>query len=345
MASTQKTQALDNPLENSAFISKIASQVSLPYKKPPEGVKEIIKRNGDLVVSFMTHGECLPYGRYPRLFEMWLTTMIKTEDDCINLQTRTVEIGSTFRGFMKLVGSPVGGRQMRAIKAQLENWLGSSWSITNTSERYSRGVQFPISEKWHIDWMSHEPQEDALFKNYFVISERYLEMLKDKPIPVDLRVISKLRKPMALDIYCWLTRRYSYLHERQTITWDQLRSQFGSDAKENFKFKQQFEHALKDVLAVWPEAKITCGKTVTLYPSSTSVPTKVEREQKASLDKINRPPTARTDISEATISDILEHASYEPDSYISVRKRILTLWKLGKSKDEIISEVTGDSNL
>lgn len=39
------------------------------------------------------------------------------------------------------------------------------------------------------------------------LSQRYVDMLRDHPVPVDLKVIARLRKPMAIDVYWWLTKR------------------------------------------------------------------------------------------------------------------------------------------
>ena len=74
----------DEPWMSHGFISKIAAQVSLPYRRPKDGVKEIERRNGSLVVRYVSGADCLPYGKYPRLFELWACTMIKTNDPCFD---------------------------------------------------------------------------------------------------------------------------------------------------------------------------------------------------------------------------------------------------------------------
>ena len=206
-------------------------------------------------------------------------------------------------------------------------------AITSNTGRYSRGLQFLIGEKWHIDWLQNEPQEDALFKNYFIISQEYLETLQDKPIPVNLEVIAKLRKPMAIDIYCWLQRRFSYLHEAQNITWDQLREQFGSDAAEDYKFKQSFKNALRDVTKIWPDAKITCGKTVTLYPSRTTTPTQIERQKITARRKHAR------ELNDVIVGRIMEKSNPGDDQYITARRIIVKEWNQGSSEDSIIETI------
>ena len=49
----------DEPWMSHGFISKIAAQVSLPYRKPKGGVKEIERRNGSLVVRYVSGADCL----------------------------------------------------------------------------------------------------------------------------------------------------------------------------------------------------------------------------------------------------------------------------------------------
>ena len=135
---------------------------------------------------------------------------------------------------------------------------------------------FVVAEKSRIDWLRNEPQSHGLFENWVQLSQGYVDMLRDHPVPVDLKVISRLRKPMALDIYWWLTKRVYGLHEPVAITWQRLYQQFGSDTKELWKFKQNFKEAVAEVLKVY-DCKITCGpERVTVYPNRTSVPTVTE---------------------------------------------------------------------
>lgn len=265
----------DEPWMSHAFVSKLATQVSLPYRRPPDGVSRITRRNGNLTVTFSVANQSgvLPYGKYPRLWEMWACTMIKTGDECFDPDTNVLNLGTTFREFLRAIRVQVGGRQLQVIKPQLENLFDCVYSISNSDATHSSGVNFTVAEHYHIDWLSREPQDHALFSNWVKLSQGYVNKLQDSPVPVNLDVIAHLNKPMALDIYWWLVRRYAYLHSRQSISWPQLYRQFGSGAAMR-SFKQHFKRAVAEVVAAYPEAKITCGRDyVTLYPSATSVPT------------------------------------------------------------------------
>lgn len=273
MTDSNDIEIPDDPWMSHAFISKLMTQVSLPYRKPKNGVKEIVRRNGNLRVKFTATGDCLPYGKYPRLFEMYACTMVKSGDPSFDPETRTLNLGTTFREFLQLIKVPVGGRQMRSIKKQLENLFGCVYTLDNGTSSTTDRHGFVVANDAHIDWLRNEPQEHGLFENTVRFSQEYIDYLRDSPVPVDLSIVARLNSPMSLDVYWWLTRRYSYLHERQSITWQQLYNQFGSsDAMKSFK--QSFQRAVDDVHYVYPQANITCGRNyVTIYPSETSVST------------------------------------------------------------------------
>ncbi|MBV4134403.1 replicase, partial [Bifidobacterium longum] len=97
------------PWMSHGFVSKIAAQISLPYRRPKDNAKEIVRRNGNLVVRFISGEDCLPYGKYPRLFELWACTMIKTNNPCFDPETNVLHLGTTFREFLRMIDVQVGG--------------------------------------------------------------------------------------------------------------------------------------------------------------------------------------------------------------------------------------------
>lgn len=210
--------------------------------------------------------------------------MIKRGDPSFHTDTRILDLGSSFRDFLKMLNVPVGGRQLRTIKPQLENYFATAIAISNNTSRETEMAGFTIATKVHIEWLDDKaPIGRGVAHNWVRFSQEYIDYLKDKPVPVDLPTVAKLSSPMALDIYWWLTRRYYKMHDRVDITWKQLYDQFGSDS-EMKKFKQNFKKAVDSVLAVYPQARITCGRNyVTLWPSEVSVPTvsQVRRVEKS----------------------------------------------------------------
>lgn len=66
-----------------------------------------------------------------------------------------------------------------------------------------------------------------------------------------MRVLKDLkRSPLAIDIYCWLTYRLSYMRSITIIPWEVLQVQFGSnyatDQQGVRNFKRAFLRELKE---------------------------------------------------------------------------------------------------
>jgi hypothetical protein len=98
------------------------------------------------------------------------------------------------------------------------------------------------------------------------------------PVPIDLRALKALkRSPLALDIYCWLTYRLSYLKAARVIPWPALQMQFGAGYPDNAQglrdFKKNFLKQLRKVLLVYRHAKVAEGANgLELKPSRTHIP-------------------------------------------------------------------------
>lgn len=109
------------------------------------------------------------------------------------------------------------------------------------------------------------------------------EEVIDRPVPIDMRALQVLkRSPMALDIYCWLTYRFSYLKQKAEISWPALQAQFGAGYPETLRgqldFKRNFLKHLRCVLVVYPEAKVAEGTcALVLKPSKPHVPQLLSR--------------------------------------------------------------------
>ena len=88
-----------------------------------------------------------------------------------------------------------------------------------------------------------------------------------------MRVLKALKaSPMAIDIYCWLTYRMSYLRKSTIIPWVGLQTQFGAEYGRTRDFKARFQKHLKEVILVYQDVRITPNdEGLILYPSPTHV--------------------------------------------------------------------------
>jgi len=100
-------------------------------------------------------------------------------------------------------------------------------------------------------------------------------------VPIDLRVLKIIKQsPLAIDIYCWLTFRMSYLRKKTSILWETLQLQFGSDysftPQGKRDFKKAFIRELKKVHVLYTDPKLTTNSEyLILEPSKPHIkPTK-----------------------------------------------------------------------
>ncbi len=110
------------------------------------------------------------------------------------------------------------------------------------------------------------------------LSETFFNEIISHSVPIDLDALRALKQsPMALDIYCWLTYRMSYLDQRTEVPWVALQAQFGAgypmDSEGRRNFKKKFLKHLKKVHVVYRNAKVSEGNFgLILKPSKTHIP-------------------------------------------------------------------------
>jgi hypothetical protein len=73
-------------------------------------------------------------------------------------------------------------------------------------------------------------------------------------------LLRALRSPLALDIYCWLTSRASYLREPTEIPWPALALQFGAAYADPRRFRYSFLRQVAGVLRLYPAANVSEGE-------------------------------------------------------------------------------------
>lgn len=235
------------------YMARALVQATLPYRKR-EGT-EYQRRNGNFTLSLLAPSHVgLPYGTIPRLLISWVTT------EAVRTGQRELILGDSLSEFMrKLDMVPTGGRwgSVTRLKSQMRSLFASSVTCT-----YDNGNSFALESVNVIDsarlwWDPVKPDQAALWESTLTIGERFFEEITQRPVPIDMRALKALRRsPMALDIYCWLTYRMSYLKRGTVIPWEALQAQFGAEYSRTRDFRRKFLEQLKAVLAVYPEAKV-----------------------------------------------------------------------------------------
>lgn len=221
---------------------------------------EFERTNGAFRLTMLAPSKIgLPYGSIPRLLISWLST------EAVKTRQRAIILGDTLSEFMTALGlTPTGGRwgTITALKEQTKRLFsaaisctyddGDSWAIKNVQ---------PVVES-NLWWNPKKPEQASLFESTVILGEEFFKEIINNPIPIHLEVLKALkRSPLALDIYCWLTYRMSYLKQKTTIPWPALQVQFGAnyatDPQGVRNFKKAFIRELRKVLIFYQSANVS----------------------------------------------------------------------------------------
>lgn len=252
------------------FMARALVQATMPHSKTKDSVFK--RYNGSFKLTILADPEVgLPYGSIPRLLIAWITT------EAVRTKSRELKLGHTLSKFMsRLDLMPTGGRwgTITRLREQMKKLFSASVSCTyNDGERWAiKNVQ-PISQA-DLWWNPKIPQQATLFESTLILGEEFFNEIINYPIPIDMDALKALKKsPMALDIYCWLTYRMSYLKNSTLIPWEALQAQFGADYERTRDFKRYFLNQLRGVSVVYPEAKIEPTDIgLSLKPSKPHIP-------------------------------------------------------------------------
>lgn len=259
-----------------SFLSRVTVQANLPLRNPHTDTFE--RRNGYYSLTLQAPPRIgLPYGRYPRLLLAFLGR------EAVRTRSRQIHLGDSFSAFMREVGvRPSGGSTgpMRRFRDQTRRLLNTtisfSWEGVDEQGNHATGdLGQRLASKSFIWWAQPDaakpkPTADG---GYLVLTEEFYEELRKHPVPVDSRVLAALVSPLAIDIYMWLTYRYSTLSKPLSITWENLATQFGTQTNSRIRnFRQEFRRQLKKVRLVYPNARVEANTdALLLYPSPTHV--------------------------------------------------------------------------
>ncbi len=236
------------------YMARALTLATMPHRRTLEN--EFERRNGSFTLTMLAPSRVgLPYGSVPRLLVAWLTT------EAVRTRDRRIELGDTLSQFMtQLDLVPTGGRwgTITRLREQMQRLFAASVSCTyEDGNRWSMD-SVRVADRADLWWSPKTPEQVALWRSVVVLGERFYEEAIHSPVPIDMRALKALRRsPMALDIYCWLTHRMSYLRRPTVIPWGALQAQFGADYRLTRQFKVKFLHQLAAVLTVYPEAKVS----------------------------------------------------------------------------------------
>ncbi|MGP1682130.1 MAG: replication protein RepA, partial [Giesbergeria sp.] len=239
------------------YMARVMIWASLPHRKI-EGA-HYKRDNGLASITMLVDPDIgLPYGKLPRLISAWLTREAKLTG------SRELALGRSLNEFAQKLGLSTSGG-LRGDTSRLKVQATKLFS-TVVSLKAHQGQDFAyknvaLSDEGVLLWDPKNPHEPSLWESTITLSEAFYRECMDYAVPFDLRVLHRLRSPLAIDMYLWLTWRMFILRRPALIPWVSLRFQFGAGyavtPQGMAHFRAEFHRCLHDVQALYPAARLS----------------------------------------------------------------------------------------
>ena len=195
----------------------------------------------------------LPFGAKPRLVLFHLNA------EAMRTRSPVIELEDSLTAFVKrTLGLDPKGRNIRTVKDQLTRLSASDFRIgTVTRDGRAVTVKGTVIEGFEL-WVARDPKQRILWPSTIQFSGRYFESLMRHAVPLNEEAVGRLsHNAMALDTYTWLAQRLHRVeaHKPDFVPWTSLKDQFGHGYGRMDNFKRVFRSTLRQVKAVYPEAK------------------------------------------------------------------------------------------
>lgn len=275
-----------------AFLARQLVQITLPHSDPGD-VPVWTRRNGDLTL-IMTRADIdsdggligYPFGSLPRLLLYWINS------EAVRTKSRRLELGRNLSRFMTELGlNPRNGRgersDARRLEKQMDRLFAASIRFKHTSETANGDIRerrrvLPIIEESELWWNPKQPRQGYLWESWIDLSESFYATITAYPVPLNMRALKALkRSPLALDLFAWLSYRswnVSRVKTPQSVPWELLHAQFGADYKEIRNFKLKAAAAMRKIVDVQPEFRISLSPSVIqIRPAANVIEAKADR--------------------------------------------------------------------
>ena len=241
-----------------SFTHAVLCQVGLPRSKTD--AREFMRKSGDAWVNvqagWLDEGkgpvqQPIPYGAMPRLALAWVSSYAK------RYSTREIPIGDSAADFLRLMGYDRQGGRYSTLRPQMHALAACRLQLGFKGRTFN-GQPVEQFDAWVADGKAGQR---SLWPGVMKLSEGYFNSLMDSAVPLDNRALHALKgSALALDVYAWLAHRLHRIEGRPVILhWKSLREQFAQEytGKDPDKdFKDAFLPQLRNVLAVYPQAKV-----------------------------------------------------------------------------------------
>ncbi len=260
------------------FMPRLLVLTTLPHRRPQS--HRFKRVNGRHTLRLRAPRRVgLPYGSYPRLLLVYLTT------EAVRTKNPEIHPGATPNDLARKLGlSTISGPRgtARRLEDQLRRLLSTRWSWRSYEDTCTgaRSQRFVSTSNPSLQALASSLLlRRSTWDPRVVLDRHFFREITRSAVPVDLRAIRRLRgSPLAIDLYVWLTYRMSYLRKPTSIPWESLEAQFGADYSRRRDFRRKALTHLTDVLRIYPAVRIAQTDTsLQLYPSPPHVQARPHR--------------------------------------------------------------------
>lgn len=199
----------------------------------------------------------LPCGPRARLVFIHVMT------EAVMNQSPVVQLDDSLTAFVKSLGVDPNGRNIRAMRDQLQRLASTTFRIVLRRPGSTEVVQGHLVDRFEV-FAPAEPGQRVLWPSYVQLSDSFYQSLVQHAVPLDPRALGALKhSATALDTYQWLAQRlWRVRGQTKPISWKALHAQLGGNSKRWATWKQQWlgkkpgmAGALPQVLQVYPAAR------------------------------------------------------------------------------------------
>jgi hypothetical protein len=247
-----------------AFQHSVLCQTALPASKPKADVLEWEKKQGRasllLQAGKVLHPRegrwlqlGLPYGAKARLLLMHLNS------EAVRSQSPIIPVEDSMSAFFRrLMGRSIDGREVTRLKGQLSALAAANFRMAIADGDRAMQMNGPVVTAFDL-WFPTDPHQRVLWPSVLRLSADYFNSLTRYAVPLDERSVAALaHSALALDVYCWLAQRLHRIPagKAQLVPWANLHEQFGSEYGRIRDFRRDYLNTLRQVKAVYSEARI-----------------------------------------------------------------------------------------
>lgn len=250
----------------------------LPHSRPAADDAVWHRQNGrcHLLVepgSIIDHGTPraigVPYGALARVILLYLQTHVADDG--------TVPLGRCLSAWLRKMQLPITGAALGGVREQVLRLARARISLHWTD---ADGTSAAIVDRSPVDavvLLDGVDPELRKWREFLVLSSSYRAALIEHRVPLAENAIAYLKgSAMALDLYLWLAYRLRRVRPSESgriVPWAAVAHQLGASFSRTRDLARQVTLVLKDVLAVYPGARVEPHPDgLRLWPSPSPVP-------------------------------------------------------------------------